>query len=144
MRQYRGFTAIGGMHLSKLPQALFDNLSLFYNDRDLEIIAFMGHGDMDKKYKMEALNNRFKKSDVQDAYKRGIISKYQDGKSHYINSPLTLPINIYATQMPEKWNKIKKEDRDAIADWHYDRFLEDKRDIGLEGMQKNQKPGGPA
>ena len=138
MRQYQGFTSIGGKNLSQIPQALFDNLGAFFNDRDIEIIEFMDHGNVDKTFNIDSLSNSFKESEIQDAYKRGIISKCEDEKLSYINSPLTVTINIFATHMLEKWNEIKKEDRDAIADWHYECLLDDKRAMGLEDMQKNK------
>lgn len=138
MRRFKEFTSLGGEDLSQIPQALFDSLGVFFNDNDAEIVSFMGRGDMDKAFKLEALKHRFQESDIQDAYKRGIISKCEDDESCYVNSPLTVIINIFATHILEKWNEIAKEDRDIIADWHYGCFLNEKRAMGLEGMQKNK------
>lgn len=142
MRIYRGFTSIGGKDLSQIPQALFDNLSIFITDKDIEIIDFMGHGDMDTAFKTDSLNHNFNENEIQDAYKRGIINKSEE-ESAYTITPLTEAINIFATQMLEKWNEVEKEDRKIIASWHYDCFLNDKRAMGLEGMQRNKNQVAP-
>lgn len=143
MKQYKGLTSLGGVDLSQIPQALFDNLDALFKDKDIEIVKFMGHGNMDKSFKINKLHNNFKKNDIHDAFKRGIISKCENDESSYTNSTLPTIINLFATQMLGQWNCINKEDREAIANWHYDRFLDDKRAMGLEGMQKNKNQIAP-
>lgn len=138
MMAYNGFTSLGGKNLSQIPQALYQNLSLFYTDKDLEIVEFMDHGDMEKAFKIDSLKRCFSENEIQDAYKRGVISKSGNEELLYVNSPLPVTINIFATQMLDKWNEILKEERDIIAEWHYECFLDDKRAMGLETMQKNK------
>lgn len=115
MRQYQGFTSIGGKNLSQIPQALFDNLGAFFNDKDIEIIEFMGHGSMDKAFKIDSLNNRFKESEIQDAYKKGIISKCEDEELSYINSPLTKEETIELLKKTEEMGLVHSIESHAIC-----------------------------
>ncbi|MCI5863935.1 MAG: 4Fe-4S binding protein [Cloacibacillus porcorum] len=126
-----------------VPEPLKPYVEIFYTQEELTIIKALDGLALSEEDLAARIGEEFGgmpdfRHFLRIAYRRDVVSKTaaEDG-INYVVSPMTSRVNNCATFERETWEKIPPKDREIIANYHYQNFLEGKSRLSLEQLRKN-------